>query len=106
MAWPKESRQLRGYDAAWERTRRRVIERDKGLCQPCLRKGRVAVGREVDHIVPKAEAARRKWTRAQTDALTNLQTICHSCHNEKTARDNGKAYRPKIEFGTDGWPKE
>jgi len=104
MAWPKESRQSRGYDAAWERTRRQVIERDKGLCQPCLRKGRVTVGREVDHVVPKAEAARRKWTRAQTDALTNLQCICTECHKAKTAADEGKVYVPKVQTGLDGWP--
>jgi 5-methylcytosine-specific restriction protein A len=69
-----------------------------------LREGRVAAGREVDHIVPKAEAARRKWTRAQTDALSNLQCICRECHKAKTAADEGKVYRPKPRIGLDGWP--
>ncbi len=104
MAWSNESRQSRGYGAEWERIRKRIIQRDKGLCQECLRHGRVTIGREVDHIVPKAEAARRGWTQAQTDADSNCELKCKSCHLAKTARDNGKVYRAKVAIGLDGWP--
>ncbi len=104
MAWSNESRQSRGYGAEWERIRKRIVARDKGLCQECLRHGRVTIGREVDHIVPKAEAARRGWTQAQTDDVANLQLLCGPCHQAKTARDNGKTYRPKVAIGLDGWP--
>lgn len=104
MAWSTESRQSRGYDAAWGKVRAVVIERDKGLCQPCLRNGRVAIGREVDHVVPKAEAERKRWTRKQMDAPANLQCICTPCHKAKTAAENGKVYRPKPTYGEDGWP--
>lgn len=106
MVWSTESRHTRGYGAAWEKARKLVIARDKGLCQPCLRAGRVKAGRDVDHIVPKAEAAKRRWTQAQTDALTNLEYTCKACHDEKTARENGQAYRPKVPIGLDGWPVE
>lgn len=64
----------------------------------------MAVGREVDHIVFKAEAARRGWAQAQVDADTNLELLCTPCHKAKTARDNGKVYRPKVAYGVDGWP--
>ncbi len=106
MAWSKESRQSRGYDAEWDVVRARVVERDKGLCQSCLAGGRVTIGREVDHKVPKAECTRLRWSRAQVDNPSNLQLLCHSCHDRKTAEENGRAYRPKVEFGVDGWPKE
>lgn len=105
MAWSKESRQSRGYDATWDRTRGLVVVRDKGLCQPCLRAGRVTRFRDVDHIVPKAEAKRLRWTRAQTDALSNLQCICGPCHDAKTAKENGREHRPKVQTGLDGWPE-
>lgn len=106
MAWSTESRQSRGYDAAWDKVRAVVLERDKGLCQPCLRAGRVAIGREVDHVVPKAKAERKRWTRAQVDDPTNLQLICTLCHKKKTAEENGRRFIPKPTYGEDGWPIE
>jgi 5-methylcytosine-specific restriction protein A len=104
VAWSRESRQSRGYGAEWEKVRALVYKRDSGLCQACLREDRVTAGKEVDHIVPKAEAARRGWTQEQIDAESNLELKCHSCHEKKTAKDNGRAYRPKVRFGPDGWP--
>lgn len=104
MAWSKESRQSRGYGAEWEKVRARVIERDMGLCQPCKRNGRVTAGREVDHITPKAKAEKLGWTQKQMDAMTNLELACTPCHAEKTARENGRTYRPKVQIGLDGWP--
>lgn len=104
MAWSKESRQSRGYDAEWDKVRAQVVERDKGLCQCCLAGGRVAIGREVDHKTPKAEAARLGWTRAQQDDPSNLWLICKQCHAAKTAKENGRVYRPMVEYGVDGWP--
>lgn len=90
-----KSRHERGYGTAWDRLREQVMQRDKRLCQPCLRKSnRPTVATQVDHIVPKA--------RGGTDDLSNLQAICGPCHTAKTARDNGR--RPKRQFGADGWP--
>lgn len=106
MAWSKESRQSRGYGADWDRVRKVVVARDLGLCQKCKRQGRVAIGREVDHIVPKAKAAALQWSQAKTDDPDNLELLCTPCHEAKTAEDNGKAYRPKVRYGVDGWPVE
>lgn len=106
MAWSKESRQSRGYGADWEKVRKLVMERDKGLCQVCLGKNRVAVARAVDHVTPKAEAKRLRWSQARTDHPNNLQAICDPCHDEKSAVETGRAYRPKVEIGEDGWPIE
>lgn len=74
------SRQSRGYGAEWERLRARILERDDGLCQPCLRAGRPTPGNQVDHVVPKSQGG--------TDDPANLQAICDACHREKTARES------------------
>jgi len=81
------SRQSRGYDAAWERRRERVLYRDHGLCQCCLKRDQVTIATEVDHIVNKAEARRLGWTNEQIEADENLQAICNPCHVAKTARE-------------------
>lgn len=107
MPWGKESRQARGYGAEWERLRKIVIARDMGLCQICKRAGRVTQGKDVDHIVSKAEAARRGWSKERTDDIANLEYVCVPCHKVKTEQEQGKtknAPRPKI--GLDGWPVE
>lgn len=106
MVWSTESRHSRGYGAEWDRIRKRVIERDMGLCQPCKEQGRVTAYRAVDHIVSKAKAERMGWRPEQVDDLRNLQCICNACHDEKTARENGRAYRPRVQIGVDGWPVE
>ena len=73
------SRQSRGYGAEWEQTRKRILSRDNGLCQPCLQGGRLRPATQVDHVVPKAEGG--------TDDDSNLQAICKSCHQAKTAAE-------------------
>lgn len=104
MAWSTESRQSRGYGAEWDKVRAQVVKRDKGLCQACLAKGRATIGREVDHKVQKADAKRMRWTQAQYDHPSNLWLLCTPCHDHKTATDNGRVYRPKVQVGLDGWP--
>ncbi|EPW7765692.1 HNH endonuclease, partial [Escherichia coli] len=36
---PGQSRHQRGYGSKWDVIRERVLKRDKGLCQLCLRAG-------------------------------------------------------------------
>lgn len=106
MGWSKESRQSRGLGAEWERARRPAIERDKELCQPCLKAGRLTRYAEVDHIVPRAQAEKLGWSEARTNALSNLQCICKECHKAKTAAENGATYKPKVQIGVDGCPPD
>lgn len=94
MAWSTTSRHERGYGTAWDKLRKLILARDKHLCQPCLRKGRIHSANQVDHIVPKAKGG--------TDDPDNLQAICKPCHVEKTLADEGKRLKPTI--GADGWP--
>ena len=69
----------RGYGWRWKQIRKHVIQRDKGLCIPCLNADRIEPFKHVDHIVPKADGG--------TDELSNLQCICLPCHKKKTARE-------------------
>ena len=71
-----------------------ILRRDCGLCQDCLAKGRITIATEVDHI--------KALTNGGTNEYSNLVSLCHDCHANKTARDTGKSRRPAI--GADGWP--
>jgi 5-methylcytosine-specific restriction protein A len=90
----RESRHARGYGTAWDKLRGQIMRRDNGLCQACLRKGRVAAGNEVDPITPKAKGG--------SDDPSNLEVICKPCHVDKTAREMGRRRKPRI--GLDGRP--
>ncbi len=79
---PGQSRHQRGYGSKWDVIRVRVLQRDKGLCQLCLRAGVVREAKTVDHIIPKAHGG--------TDADSNLQSLCWPCHKAKTARERLK----------------
>ena len=76
------SRHQRGYGSKWTVIRARILKRDKGLCQLCLRVGVVREAKTVDHIIPKAHGG--------TDSDNNLQSLCWPCHNAKTARERIK----------------
>jgi len=41
--------------------------------------GQVVAAHHVDHVVAKRQGG--------TDALDNLQALCHSCHSKKTASE-------------------
>lgn len=83
------SRQSRGYGAGWEAKRQAVFARDNGLCQECLRMGIITapVGRSriCDHVTPKAEGG--------SDELSNLQTLCKTCSDRKTADEAARGRR-------------
>ena len=79
------SRHERGYGTEWEKQRKRILARDKGLCQAHLRQGRYRPANHVDHIVPKFEGGR--------DDDDNLRSLCKDCHDAKTAEEAKRARR-------------
>lgn len=62
----------------WSKLRASILARDRGMCMPCRRAGRVKAATAVDHIRPIAEGG--------TDEPTNLEAICDRCHDFKTHR--------------------
>ena len=104
MAWHTTSRQSRGYGSDWDRTRKRILRRDNGLCQPCLKQGHIHAGTEVDHIISKAKAKAMGWTQQRMDADDNLQAINTECHKAKTAAEQGRTLNAKVTIGINGYP--
>ena len=94
-----QTRQARGYGRDHERMRAELLA-TVILCEECTRNGRATRGTHADHIVPKANGG--------TDARSNYQLLCASCHALKSIHDQGKnprlRNRPRI--GLDGWPIE
>ncbi len=63
----------------WRRIRSAILKRDNYLCQECKRNGKVKEGKYVDHIVNKHQGG--------DEDFSNLETLCASCHNSKTAKE-------------------
>lgn len=66
----------RGYGSRWQRARRLVLA-EEPICMICKREPST----RVDHKIPK--------TKGGTDYRENLQGLCESCHNRKTAAEDG-----------------
>lgn len=69
----------RGYGSHWRKLRIIALERDRYLCQECLKRGLYVAATVVDHITAKAHGG--------NDDLSNLQSLCDMCHKAKTARE-------------------
>ncbi len=65
----------------WQRARQQAIIRDHSFCQACLREGRHTRMNVVDHIIELQD------NYALRSTLSNLECLCHPCHNRKTRRE-------------------
>lgn len=82
----RPSAAARGYCSRdWRAKRLEVLARDDYQCQACGRIVDRPKQAHVDHIVPRASGG--------TDELSNLRTLCASCHSSRTARDQRAGYR-------------
>lgn len=87
-------RARRGFDAEvgfyqsrqW-RSVRAALLREHPLCGACGAKGLLVAARVVDHVLPIKDGG------ARFDAA-NLQSLCVSCHNSKTARESAARSGP------------
>ncbi len=67
------------YGRTWQRLRKKIISRDKCICQMCD-KSVLKRDAQVDHIKPV--------NKGGLDTEDNLQLLCASCHSEKTDKEN------------------
>lgn len=69
----------RGYNYRWQKVRKMYL-RENPLCVECLRVGIITPATVVDHINPHRGDQDKLWDS------DNLQSLCESCHNRKTAK--------------------
>lgn len=67
--------------SAWRKLRL-VVLGENPLCVYCLENGITKEAAVVDHIVPV-----KKWEEGKLKQ-SNLQGLCHPCHNKKTYNEN------------------
>lgn len=65
----------------WKELRDYIFHKQHGLCQVCLKDNRLVSGDVVDHITP----IKLDWSKRLDES--NLQVLCHRCHNRKTAAE-------------------
>lgn len=66
----------------WRKARRRFLDKNP-LCVVCYENDIVSVADVVDHIVPVNMGGEKLEE-------SNFQSMCTSCHNAKSARENGR----------------
>lgn len=80
----RPSARARGYDTKWERTRAEYL-RSHPLCQD--EAGCIQRATDVDHI----DGLGPKGPRGHDPS--NLRSLCHSHHSQKTYRSEGGGFR-------------
>lgn len=81
--WSYDKAEMKFYQAPhWRKLRALILEREP-LCRECNKEGRITEAKMVDHIKP----IRLGGERIDED---NLQPLCHSCHNTKSAKERHK----------------
>ena len=69
------------YESSQWRNLRRMKLNDSPMCEECRRGGTLVKATMVDHIIPIRQGGEKL-------DLTNLQSLCHSCHSRKTMKEN------------------
>nr|WP_217706321.1 HNH endonuclease [Paenalkalicoccus suaedae] len=79
----------RGYNSRWRKARLFYLRRHP-LCKRCADNGQDVPAQVVDHIIPHKGDAKLFW------AEVNWQSLCKSCHDTKTAKEDGGFGREAI----------
>lgn len=78
----REGSTQRGYDGRWNKYRITFL-RSHPLCVRCLSQEKVVAASVVDHIIPHKGDGKLFWQ------VSNHQALCKSCHDLKTATEDG-----------------
>jgi 5-methylcytosine-specific restriction protein A len=81
---PEQSKHKKLYNSSrWQDLRRYVLNKQP-LCVECLKNNRITPATVVDHIKP------HKGNKDLFYDINNLQSMCKSCHDRKTAKEDGR----------------
>ena len=67
----------------WQRLRKQFLMRHP-LCVECKKRDRVTPATVVDHVIPHKGNEELFWNQE------NWQALCKSCHDRKTAKEDGR----------------
>lgn len=84
----------RGLGWAWQKQRRRILQRDNHMCQDCIAKGRATPARDCHHIIPRAKAG------AALARDEDVISLCAECH--KARDDAERGFKQPVRFDADG----
>lgn len=79
----------RGYGHKWRKERLAHLVQNP-LCVKCKENGDIVAAKVVDHIIPHKGDDKLFWRRS------NWQALCVTCHNRKTASEDGGYWMPSI----------
>lgn len=86
---PKEDRpsaHRRGYNYKWQKASKVFLSHNP-LCRHCEKEDKIVLATVVDHVIPHKGDMKLFWD------IENWQSLCSSCHNRKTAKeDMGRWY--------------
>ncbi|WP_423252268.1 HNH endonuclease [Vibrio vulnificus] len=81
------------YDHIYQSTKWRKLRarkaKDSPLCEHCLTYNIIKPVDVVDHVKPLLDYPELAYV------FSNLQSLCHQCHNEKTAKEAAERKKPK-----------
>lgn len=85
---------------AWKETREYIFNRDSGLCQDCLDRGKITPGKEVHHL--EHLTIDNMNDSSITLGQDNLRLLCKECHhnrhNKKKITKDGLRFNDKGEL--------
>ncbi|WP_229726165.1 HNH endonuclease [Oxalicibacterium faecigallinarum] len=86
----------RGYNRRWQKARETYLQ-SHPLCVRCAEQGLVVQSTVVDHIIPHRGDSTLFW-----DSKGNWQALCKTCHDRKTATEDGGFGNASISKGGAG----
>jgi 5-methylcytosine-specific restriction protein A len=82
----RPSPSARGYDRNWRKIREAALSREP-LCRACASRGGIVEATDVDHVIARSNGG--------TNDDSNLMSLCHECHSQKTVAIDGGLGRAK-----------
>lgn len=73
------------HSAAWKTCRDSYWRKKGGLCEDCLKQGKITDGQEVHHIIELTPD--NIGNPAITLSHANLALLCHDCHMKRHAQE-------------------